>query len=167
VSIKTYRDLLDLLDREGVTHQAEPAAKSVRIPTERNGVDGVQLIRWQDEDAVLQFVQSMPLEIAAARLAAVESAVSRLNHALAWPGLDIDHERGRLAYRLVLPLAAAGLDAATVRATFRAAVRAAAELVPTMGRIAAGTLLPEAAVDDLRSTFTKPTGAAPMIFPID
>ena len=59
--IASYSDLLDLLAREGVLHQARTEEKSVTVPTEKGTLDGMLLMRWQDSDGIIQFIQSLPL----------------------------------------------------------------------------------------------------------
>lgn len=137
--ISSYQDLVNLLAKDGVQHEVDAASKSARIRTEQNGIVGVQLIRWQEEDGVLQFIQSMPVEVEDDRMAAIESAAARLNHALAWPGLDVNHEYHMVAFRVVLPLLPRGFVLPQeIRACFRLAVKTAADLTPTMLRVLTG-----------------------------
>jgi hypothetical protein len=168
MSVGSYDDLLDLLRRQGVLHQADGATRSARIPTEINGLQGVQLLRWQDTDGVLAHIQSMAVTIPAERLAAVEQAIARINHALPWPGLDLNHDARLVAYRLVLPMLPGGIDPRAIQAYFRLAVRVAANLTPTLRRVAAGELEPAGAVADVRrelAAVAKPASEPP--FAID
>ncbi len=138
-SISSYDDLLRLLDQQGVAHQADASSKSVQIQTERKGISGVQLIRWQDEDGVLQFIQMMLSEIPDARIAAVESAIAHLNHAMAWPGLDLNHQYHMLAFRLVLPIMPRGsLAPQEIQAGFELALKSATDFYPTLKRVISG-----------------------------
>lgn len=137
--IASYRELLDLLAREGVLHQARTEEKSVTIPTEKGTLDGMLLMRWQDSDGVIQFIQSMPLEIAEDKIALVESAIARLNHALALPGFDLNHDYRLLTYRQVLPIYPRGyVHPAEIQAMFRVTVKTAADFLPTLARVLRG-----------------------------
>lgn len=137
--IASYRELLDLLAREGVLHQARTEEKSVTIPTEKGTLDGMLLMRWQDSDGVIQFIQSMPLEIAEDKIALIESAIARLNHALALPGFDLNHEYRLLTYRQVLPIYPRGyVHPAEIQAMFRVTVKTAADFLPTLARVLRG-----------------------------
>lgn len=137
--IASYPDLLDLLTREGVLHQARTEEKSVTIPTEKGALDGVLLMRWQDSDGIIQFIQSLPLEIAADKIPAMESAIARLNHALALPGFDLNHEYRMLTYRQILPIYPRGyVHPAEIQAMFRVTVKTAADFLPTLTRILRG-----------------------------
>src|SRR5215475_7406607 len=108
MAIASYDDLVRFVQSEGVPHVLEPESRSIRIPTEQKGVRGIQIIRWQGEDHVVEFIQSMLRDIPEARLAALEGAVTRLNHELAWLGLDLNHGQRMLAFRLTVPLLARG-----------------------------------------------------------
>lgn len=161
IQISSYQDLVNLLVKDGVQHEADAASKSARILTEQNGLSGVQLIRWQEEDGVLQFIQSMPIEVADDKLAAIESSVARLNHALAWPGLDVNHEYHMVAYRVVLPLLPRGLVLPQeIRACFRLAVKTAADLTPTLLRVITGVTAPADVLADAQREMAANAAAA-------
>lgn len=148
--INSYQDLLNLLTHDGVIFTAEPQVQTVRVSTQMRGIEGEQLIRFQDDDGVMQFIQWMPLtNIPQSAMPAVESAVSRLNHLLAVPGLDINHQHRFVAYRVALPiLPGLGVAAEIVRACFRIAVKSGMDLVPTLRRIISGELQPEGVLED-------------------
>jgi hypothetical protein len=166
--IASYQDLVDFLQSERVPHELEPATQSAQIPTEQKGVRGVQVIRWQTEDGVIQFIQSMLRDIPEARLPAVESAVARLNHALAWLGLDLNHERFVLAYRLAVPFLPRGaVEGAEIQSGFRAAAKAGAELTPLLARVVAGELAPEAVVAEARKAMIASARASGYPLPVD
>jgi hypothetical protein len=160
--VKSYQDLLRLLDQQGVPHQTDASTKSVSISTERNGISGVQLIRWQDEDGVLQFIQSLPIEVPETQFGVVESAIARLNHGLAWPGLDLNYELRMLAYRLVAPILPRGsLQPREVQAYFELALKLATDLCPTLSRVVSGETKPADVVADAQKEFARAAAAAP------
>jgi hypothetical protein len=156
--ITNYPEFIRFLEHESVMHQSVEAEKSAYIPTQLKGLEGVQLIRWQEADSVLQFIQSMPIEVPEDRIAAVESATARLNHALAIPGIDLNHEGKNLAYRLILPLKPrGGVQPDEISAYFRLAVQIATELVPTLQRVVSGQL---ASADVVADAQKERSGAA-------
>jgi hypothetical protein len=158
--ITSYQEFLLFLDRESVLHQPDPTAKAVSIPTEQKQIEGVQFIRWQDEDGILQFIQSMAVEVPVEQVAAVESAIARLNHALAWPGLDLNHDSRGVAYRVVLPLLPrGGVEPREIQSCFRLAVRTATDLVPTLRRVASGTTAPADVLADAQRQFASDASA--------
>jgi hypothetical protein len=151
-----------------VPHQVDPASKSVRIPTAHKGIDGVQVVRWQDQDGLVQFIQSMLRDIPAERLPAVESAVCRLNHGLAWLGLDLNHAHGMLAFRVALPLVPrGGVEAREIQAAFRTAVKVGGDLAPIMARVVSGAIAPDAILDEVRRAMAAAPAAVPPVFSID
>lgn len=161
--ISSYSELLELLAREGVLHQARTEEKSVTIPTEKGSLDGMLLMRWQDSDGIIQFIQSMPLEIPADKLALVESAIARLNHALALPGFDLNHEYRLLTYRQVLPIYPRGyVHPAEIQAMFRVTVKTASDFLPTLARVLRGEgTLANIVADAQRDAEAAATAAAP------
>jgi len=162
--ITTYQDLVNLLTHDGVSYTAEPQSQSVRVATQMRGIDGEQIIRFQDADGVVQFIQWMPItNIPQSAMPAVESAVNRLNHLLAVPGLDLNHQHRFVAYRVTLPmLPQLGVSPDLLRACFRIAVKSGADLVPTLRRIISGELMPEGVLEDAaREMMAAVANAAP------
>ena len=158
VIIRSYQDILDLLARDGLMHQADTADLSVRIPTQRGPFEGVLLLRWQERDGVMQLIHPLPLRARPDRLAAVESAVLRLNHALALPGFGLNHQTGTLYFRVTLPVAAAGVSPQDLQSVFRAAVRTAFDMLPALRRVAEEGADPTMIVEDARIDLTISTG---------
>lgn len=135
VIIRSYQDILNLLARDGILHQADPPDLSVRIPTARGAVEGLMLLRWQERDGVMQLIHPLPLRARADRLSEVEGAILRLNHALALPGFGLDHGSGQLYYRATLPVVPDGVTDRTVQSVFRAVVRSVYDLLPALRRV--------------------------------
>ena len=143
--ITTFEDLTNLFSRDEVLHQVDHGDKSVLIPTEQGTLDSVLLMRWQESDGVLQFIQQIQVEFSPDRLPVLAEAVTRLNHALAIPGFDINYERLILAYRLYLPIEPRGyVTTAEIQAMFRLTVSTAANLRPVVAAVIDGRV---AAVD--------------------
>lgn len=161
--ISSYQDLVNLLTHDGVMFTAEPQSQSVRVATQMRGIEGEQLIRFQDADGVVQFIQWMPItNIPQSMLPAIESAVSRLNHLLAVPGLDLNHQYRFVAYRVTLPLLPGqGASPDLIRACFRIAVKSGADLVPTLRRVLSGELRPEGVLEDAAREMMAAIGNAP------
>jgi hypothetical protein len=129
LSLRTFDDLVELLIRDQVPF-TRAEFDAVGIATEA----GRQLIRWRAENGVVQLIQEVG-PAAPDRLGAVAELVTRLNHILLVPGLDLSHDRGLVSFRLVLPLAARdGVGAAEIRAHFRYAVRMARVLAPLLAQ---------------------------------
>ncbi len=163
-TIRSYSDLLALLEGEGVMHQADAAENAVLIPTAQRGVEGVQLIRWQERDGVIQFIQSMPLATPAERVAAVSEALLRLNHALAIPGLDFDHALGIVSFRTYLPIFSggdeSGVEPFKIQAMFRISSKTAVDVVPVLRRVIAGDLAAADVVAEVQRELAAAAAAA-------
>lgn len=150
-SITSYDDLLDLLRKDGVLHQADVADRSITIPTGRGELRGVLMMRWQGEQGVLQLVQSLPFKVPDERLSAYESALARINHALLIPGFGYNHEVGSAYFRVALPMfPGRPLRAEDVRAAFRTAVKTSADFLPALRRVALEGAAPNTIVADAR-----------------
>ncbi len=159
-AITRYEELLELLARDGVLHQADPGERAVTIPTGRGELRGVLVIRWQSEQNVVQLVQSLPLKVPDDRLPAFESSLARLNHALLLPGFGYNHDAGTPYYRLALPIFPdRPLRAEDVRAAFRTAVKTAADFLPALRRVVTEGASPETIVADARVDLALGEGA--------
>jgi len=102
--LTSYQDVLEVLTDDSVLHQPNNKNQSIRIPTKRKGSDAVMIIRWQTNEGVISFVQSMPMEVPEERIKSLETVMMRLNHMLAIPGFTINHANRLPYYRLVIPL---------------------------------------------------------------
>ena len=102
--LTSYQDVLEVLTGDSVLHQPNNKNQSIRIPTKRKDLDAVMIIRWQTNEGVISFVQSMPMELPEERVKSLETVMMRLNHMLAIPGFSINHENRLPYYRLVIPL---------------------------------------------------------------
>src|SRR5262245_14243188 len=96
--LTNFQSLRDLLVHDKMKVLANESEQSVSIPMEFLGQRVVQVIRWQSKDHVVQFIQPMLTSVPAERLSALEAAVARLNHALAFPGFDLNHEHHLLCF---------------------------------------------------------------------
>ena len=152
--IPTFADFVRLLERDGVFHKTNLAELTVEIPTQRGTLDSVMLVRWQESDGVIQFIQALPLEVPDAKVAVLADAVTRLNHVLAIPGFDVNHGNKILAYRLYLPLYPRGaVLAAEIQSMFQLTVKTAADMLPVLKRVAAGQVAAEEVVADAQREY--------------
>lgn len=152
-----FPDLLKLLDRDEVPHEATLDSCEVVIPTKQRALDSLLLIRWQVETGTVQFIQPLPFEIPLERLPAVETAVCRLNPMLLLPGFEIEYNTRRVGYRTVLSLLPrGGVLAAEVQAYFRVTVKTAADFFPVLARVADGLADPLQVVRDAQAELAEP-----------
>ena len=160
MQLRSFDDLIALMNRDGVFHQVHAEDKSVRIPTEKRALDGVLIIRWQDRDNVLQFIHPMPFEVPPERSAAVERAITRINHALALPGFGYNHDTRLLYFRIAAPLLPDGVSETLVAAVFRAAVRTASDFYLALQRVACDGANPDSVVADAQIDAALASGSA-------
>ena len=71
----SFADLLALLQKDGVPHEANLPGAELIIPTQRGALDAVLLLRWQQDAGVVQFIQPLPFEVPKERIPAIEAAV--------------------------------------------------------------------------------------------
>jgi hypothetical protein len=127
-SISSYEEMVHFFTETGLLHQAEPSQALVKVPVRKGALDGVMFIRWQADQQVLHFIQTIPVEIPAERLPAVALASAILNHAMPIPGFGINVGSRQGYYRITLPLRPDGtLTRGEIQGVFNLAVRTAAE----------------------------------------
>ncbi len=135
--LTTFDEMVAALERAGVPHQAVTDKKTVRIATNYRGLAGVMLIRWQDREGVLQYVQPLPIEIPKNRVAAMETAMVRLNHTISLPGFGLDHSNRQAYYRFVAHLQPrGGLDETELKLYFQLTITQAAGFMPPLKEVA-------------------------------
>lgn len=147
-SVNSYEGLLELLNKDGVLHQAVMEEKGVQIPTQMGDLDSVLFMRWQDSDGIIQFIQAIPIEIPEEKLWVVADAITRLNHALAIPGFDLNYQARMLAYRLYLPIyPRQAVFSDEIQAMFRLTVKTSSKFMPVFKQLLDGHILPSEFVE--------------------
>jgi len=154
--VSNYEGLLELLNKDAVLHQAVMEEKGVQIPTQMGDLDSVLFMRWQDSDGIIQFIQAIPLEISEDKLWVMADAITRLNHALAIPGFDLNHQARMLAYRLYLPIyPRQSVFSSEIQAMFRLTVKTASKFMPVFKQLIEGHILPSEFVDKAQRVWSE------------
>lgn len=96
----SLQDLCEYLREEEVVHRADLLASVVEIPTTLDG--HAMLIRWEWHRPLVQLIQVVAAAIPGDRLALVDQALARLNHAAPITGFALDVERRFAYFRLTL-----------------------------------------------------------------
>ena len=138
VLVKDFASLLKLLNEDGVTHQTHMKDSAVSIPTEKGPIDGVFVIRWDAEQGFAHFIQPFMMPIPKEKIADMEGAMMRLNHAIPYPGLGINHETGHPYFRMSIAVLGEGLSAADVRRYFSHTLAQAAKWHPEVKSVLEG-----------------------------
>jgi hypothetical protein len=104
VVLATFADLLARLQADNVPHQVvDPERQVVAVPANLGGTPTQTVFRWETGSPLFQIIVPMPFPVPADRVAAYESALVRVNNAIALPGFGFDHDKGLPYYRLSLP----------------------------------------------------------------
>jgi hypothetical protein len=109
--IASWNDLVSFLTKEKVPHQKNDADRSVQIPVELEDFHSQLYLRWEANLPYVQAVCPVHVGVPDDRVAAVESAIARLNHAIALPGFGYDHVNKFVYFRLTITVEPAGMDA--------------------------------------------------------
>jgi hypothetical protein len=154
--VKGYDDLVNLLKQENVKHKADATAKAVALGVRSGDLEAPMLIRWQESDGLVQFVQTMPFEIPAERIAAMENAITRVNHALAFAGFGMDHRKRTMYFRMSVPFQPRGaLEAREVSAYMQGTIQQAATFYLPFKRVALEGASPEGVLEDAKKEMAK------------
>jgi hypothetical protein len=104
VLLATFADLLARLQADNVPHQVVDADRQVvAVPANLGGTPTQTVFRWEKQTSLFQIIVPLPFPVPPERVAAFESAVVRVNNAIALPGFGFDHEKGLPYYRLSVP----------------------------------------------------------------
>ncbi|WP_197443757.1 YbjN domain-containing protein [Maioricimonas rarisocia] len=145
--LTSFDDVVTILERDAVSHQANAEQQFVTIPTRRNGFQGVMLIRWAASDGVLHFVQNLPLEVPDERHSDLAEAMVRLNHAYPVPGLGFNHVTKTAYFRMTVPIQPrGGLTDREMTTYFNYALQQAINLAPTVKAVIDGDVPPQQAL---------------------
>jgi hypothetical protein len=99
-----YEGLVGFLEQNRFPHAANPALRTVEIPSKAAPLSGNLLVKWEPNLPLLQLVQFMIDDVPEGRIADLETALVRLNCVLELPGFGFDHARRRLFCRLTIPV---------------------------------------------------------------
>ena len=156
--IRSFDDLLKLLDDDSVTHQTERDEQIVLIPVAKGQIDGTMMIRWAADDGVAHFVQTMDLEVPEERMNAIREAIARMNHASPVPGLGINPDARVLYFRMSPTTApAGGLTAEKIRTCFSHTLEQAAAMQGIMRAVIQGSVEAKNVVDAYNESIGKST----------
>lgn len=102
-TIASFGDMVKWVAGSSANYKPDEKQKTIALGTKAGQLEGVMIIRWDDTDGVVQFIQTLPFEIPEARLPAMETAVTRVNHALSVPGFGVNHDHRIAYFRMTIP----------------------------------------------------------------
>jgi len=109
--IASWPDLVSYLNKQKVPHQKNDADQSIQIPIQLADFSSQLYLRWEPNLPYVQAVCPVQVGVPDDRVAAVESAIARLNHGIALPGFGYDHANKFAYFRLTIIIEPAGMDA--------------------------------------------------------
>ncbi len=103
--LASFDDLITLLEQDRIPYRiAHSSSQSqVELPTKIGALQSQLMIIWGPTAPILQCIHPLPFRVPEERLAAIESAIARINHALVLPGFGLNHEVRLIYYRLSIP----------------------------------------------------------------
>lgn len=160
--IYDFEDLLDVMQSDGVMHQADRATFTVHVPTQTGDVDGLMLIRWLEHEGVIQLVHALPFIVPWKTRPAVIEGLNALNHALPLSGFALHPTQAMPYYRRELPFSPRGwIFDEELRWWFGISVDVVTTCLPPLQRLAAGELTVDEFLEDpsldLTRNFRPPT----------
>lgn len=136
-TISSYDDLAGFFAESGLQHQAEPEQRLIKVPTRNGPLEGVLFIRWEADQQVVHFVQTIDLAIPDDRLPALALAIAILNHALPLPGFGINAGLRECYFRITMPIRPDGtISKKEIQGLFNLVVRTATEHLPVLRDVA-------------------------------
>lgn len=144
--ITDFSSLVQALQADGASLQADPAGHSIRIPLVEDWIQSVLWLRWDPEYTLLHIMLPLPEPIPSERLSTIESLITHVNHRLVVPGFGLDHDNGTAYFRLTVPRGEGGTLVITeVRKLLRTTVETTRDFAPMFRTVVQdGKSVPEA-----------------------
>jgi len=109
--IASWQDLVAHLTKENVRFQQNDADQAIQIEIQLDNFSSQLYLRWETNLPYVQAICPVHMNVPDDRVPAVESAIARLNHAIALPGFGYDHANKFVYFRLTITVEPAGMDA--------------------------------------------------------
>jgi hypothetical protein len=136
-TISSFDELAAFFAESGLVQESVPEQATIKLPTRKDTLDGVLFIRWEPEQQVVHFVQSLNIALTQERLEPFALAIALLNHVLPFPGFGINVPQGYSYYRVSMPLRPEGtLTKKEIQGLFNLSVRMASEHRPALAAVA-------------------------------
>lgn len=103
MQIANFDGLVEVLQKENVPFRADRDNQIVEIAVHTGPLHTEMVIRWEARLLLAQFIVAFPFHVPVERIAAVEHALSIINHRLIMPGFGLDNDKRLLYFRLVTP----------------------------------------------------------------
>ena len=106
--ISTFEEMCEFFERENVGFEVDDAAPFICLDLHHGGLNNAIVLRWDADDGVLHFIESLPIDIPKDRFSDVESAMLRINHVNVYPGLGMNYNHDIAFFRMTMLLVPRG-----------------------------------------------------------
>lgn len=106
--MKSFADLLAVLEKRDVPAVVDEQRQAVEIPTFIRGEGHRAVLLWDPRATLFQVIQPLNIPVSVSDEAGVVDALARVNHQLVLPGFGYDHDRRVIYFRWVVPRAPDG-----------------------------------------------------------
>lgn len=103
MQINNFDQLIEIFQKENVPFRGDRDNQLIELAVNTGPLQTEMVIRWEAQLVLAQFIVAFPFRVQSERIAAVEHALSILNHRLIMPGFGLDNDKGILYFRLVTP----------------------------------------------------------------
>lgn len=135
-TVRTFAELVQLLETTHTAHRANPAQQTVDLATP--DLPGPTHVRWEMKLPLVQLIQPIVVGVPAPRVRDVEIAVLRLNNAILFPGLAFDHVSRSAYFRITAVVLLDGIRLDLLQAYFQGVVMNARELRGPLVKVVEG-----------------------------
>lgn len=151
-----FDDLLELMQRDGLMHQADRPTFTVHVPTQLGELDGLMMLRWLEHEGVIQLVHALPFIVPWKTRPDFIEALNILNHALPLAGFSLHPTQAMPYYRRELPFAPRGwIFDEELRWWFGMSVDVVQTFLQPLQRLASGDLSTDSFLEDPRLDLTR------------
>lgn len=135
--ITSFAELEELMTQDGVEFESVPEATTIQIKTGISEQAGPLLVRWDERQGVVHFIQAVPVRVPDDRLREIESTIVRVNHGMLMPGFGMNHTNRLIYCRVSIPIQLRGgiLDR-EIRSYFNFVLKHATDLAPLFVAVA-------------------------------
>jgi hypothetical protein len=157
--LNSLADIAQLLTKQNVPHRVDEKNSLIEMPTSAPPLQAAAVVRWDTQVPLVQYIVVYAFQAPKERFDAVTAAIARVNHALAMPGFGLNHERGALYMRIVLPRKPDGIGEDELSNGLRAAVSTARDFFTAFKGVVEGHTPDDvlAVATASKSTQTPPT----------
>jgi hypothetical protein len=141
--LTSFQDLVSLLQHDKVPYRLQAEEQLLEMPTVSGVLRSSIFVRWEKSLPLLQLILPLQIQVPPERISAMESALCRINNAIAMPGFGINYDKLTVYNRLTVPRDAEGnIKVELVRRMLLSLVTNGRQFVVTLRALAGGQIEP-------------------------